>query len=42
MKIKVVEFIEKMFCKHEWYFIPYERNFCDYYYCRKCGKVKKI
>ena len=41
MKIKVVEFIEKMFCKHEWYFIPYERNVSDYC-CRKCGKVKRF
>ena len=42
MKIKVVELIEKILCKHEWVWIPYEHNFCDYYYCRKCGKVKRF
>lgn len=34
-------FIEKMFCKHKWYFIPYVGN-VSHFCCRKCGKVKKF
>lgn len=34
-------YLKKTFCKHEWYFIPYERNVSDYC-CKKCGKVKRF
>ena len=37
----VKTYLKKIFCEHEYYFIPYERKVSDYC-CRKCGKVKRF